>query len=96
MVPETYLRTLVQIANERFVVNTERTERFRRALLGLDVKPKEGADGEWEPADVRKERKRAEGLKRKQELELRKAEDGDAARHGQEDLDMAIFPSKAD
>lgn len=82
MVPETYLRALVNIANERFVVNSQRTERFRRALLGLDVKAKEQADREWEPADVRKERKRAEGLRRKQELEMqREAQDASQAEH---------------
>lgn len=94
MVPETYLRTLVQIANERFAVNTERTERFRRALLGLDVKPKEGADGKWEPADARKERKRAEGLRRKQELEMRrKAEDVNQAECDQDDHSLLALPN---
>lgn len=78
MVPEPYLRTLVQIANERFVVNAERTERFRRALLRLDVKVKEGEDGEWEPADVRRERKRAEGLRRKREVELQRTSEVEA------------------
>lgn len=79
MVSESYLRTLVQIANERFVVNSQRIERFRRALLRLDVKVKESEDGgEWEPADVRRERKRAEGLRRKEEAERRKkAEEGE-------------------
>ncbi|KAH9845940.1 Methyltransferase TYW3 [Teratosphaeria destructans] len=33
MVTEDYLRTLVDVANQRFTVNRERTERFRKALL---------------------------------------------------------------
>lgn len=93
MVPETYLRALVTIANSRFTVNTERTERFRRALLGLDVKAKEGAEGEWEPADVRKERKRAEGLRRKEELELqRKSQDERQESYDQNDHGQLAFP----
>lgn len=86
MVSESYLRTLVQIANERFMVNTVRTERFRRSLLGLDVKAKEGANGEWEPADVRKERKRAEGLKRKQEIEFQRKADNGKVRIGVDNM----------
>jgi tRNA wybutosine-synthesizing protein 3 len=94
MVPETYLRTLLQIANERFVVNTERTQRFRRALLGLDVKVKEGADGAWEPAEVRKERKRAEGLRRKQELESqRRTKGANEAENGPGDVEMLALPN---
>ncbi|CZT21135.1 related to DUF207 domain protein [Ramularia collo-cygni] len=94
MVSETYLRALVQIANERFVVNADRTERFRRALLGLDVKVKEGANGEWEPADVRRERKRAEGLRRKQEVESqRKAQDGIEAKSDHDGYDMPELPN---
>jgi tRNA wybutosine-synthesizing protein 3 len=33
MVSEDYLRTMVDVANQRFKVNRERTERFRNALL---------------------------------------------------------------
>ncbi|CAK4032059.1 Hypothetical predicted protein [Lecanosticta acicola] len=68
MVSEDYMQSLVTIANQRFVVNKDRKERFRRALLNLDSKPvAEYSDG-WEPADVRRERKRAEGLRRREEL----------------------------
>ena len=70
MVPEQYLLTLWNLANQRFVANLERKERFARNLLqpkGEDHR--KGDAGEWEPADVRRERKRAEGLKRKEELQ---------------------------
>ena len=33
MVTEQYLRILIDIANQRFLMNSERTERFRQALL---------------------------------------------------------------
>ena len=33
MVTEQYLRILIGIANQRFLTNSERTERFRQALL---------------------------------------------------------------
>lgn len=93
MVSETYLRTLVQIANERFVVNAERTERFRRSLLGLDVKVKEGdGGGEWEPAEVRRERKRAEGLRRKREVEMQRKAEEDAKVETERD-EMIVLPN---
>lgn len=71
-VPGEYLKALINIANERFVENTRRIERFRR-LLKQAVEQEEagGAKGkgpEWEDAEVRKERKRAEGLKRAEEV----------------------------
>ena len=68
MVSEVYLRTLIQVANDRFEINTQRMKRFRLAFfeqvgrlngspLGLNVN-----EAVFEPADVRKERKRREGL----------------------------------
>ncbi|KAJ4386695.1 hypothetical protein N0V93_009593 [Gnomoniopsis smithogilvyi] len=71
-VPGEYLKALINIANERFVENTRRIERFRR-LLKEAVRKEEagGAKGkgrEWEDAAVRKERKRAEGLRRAEEM----------------------------
>ncbi|KAK8216037.1 methyltransferase TYW3-domain-containing protein [Phyllosticta capitalensis] len=70
VVSEPYLRSLVELANERFAVNTERIARFRSHLLeqyrqnGKQSKNKKGAD--WEDAAARRERKRAEGLKLQQ------------------------------
>lgn len=71
-VPGEYLKALINIANERFVENARRIERFR-SLLKKAVEQEEaaGARGrgrEWEDAEVRKERKRAEGLRRAEEV----------------------------
>ncbi|KAI8167892.1 hypothetical protein K4K49_000196 [Colletotrichum sp. SAR 10_70] len=68
-----YLRTLVDIANERFVENAARIARFRAALQDAAAGPpaRLGEGGaEWEDAAVRRERKRAEGLRRKEEKML--------------------------
>ncbi|KAF3807206.1 tRNA wybutosine-synthesizing protein 3 [Colletotrichum gloeosporioides] len=68
-----YLRTLVDIANERFVENAARIARFRAALQDAVAGPpaRLGEGGaEWEDAAVRRERKRAEGLRRKEEKML--------------------------
>jgi tRNA wybutosine-synthesizing protein 3 len=80
MVSEPYLRTLVHVANRRFAVNAERTERFRNDLLrrvrdagGAKGARVGGESGEWEAADVRRERKRAEGLRRAGEMRERRA-----------------------
>jgi tRNA wybutosine-synthesizing protein 3 len=59
MVPEYQLGNLVAISNVRFKENTKRIERFGSLLREM------GKDGEeWEDAQVRRERKRAEGLKK--------------------------------
>ncbi|KAI0839547.1 methyltransferase TYW3-domain-containing protein [Hypoxylon sp. FL0890] len=81
-----YLRTLVHIANERFTENSKRIERFRTALAeATRLSDKNG--GEWEDAQVRRERKRAEGLKRREELRRQK-QDGDASAVGDMSLDI--------
>ncbi|KAI9786424.1 MAG: hypothetical protein M1839_006884 [Geoglossum umbratile] len=72
-VGEPYLRSLVAIGNIRFQENTRRIKRFVEALdiayqPRVVLKPK---DREWEDADLRRERKRAEGLKKKQTLQER-------------------------
>ena len=64
-----YLRGLLKIANERFAENTRRISRFRaylkEATAGERRKTRKGdGGGEWESAEVRRERKRLEGLKR--------------------------------
>jgi tRNA wybutosine-synthesizing protein 3 len=72
LVDERYLRTLVCIANDRFKINTERISRFRAALMeSYQANPSTGASPkvDWEDADVRKQRKRAEGLMRQQALQ---------------------------
>ena len=63
-----YLHTVMAMANERFVENTKRIERFRAALRRVAAAPvaKKNPQGEdWEDAAARRERKRAEGLQRK-------------------------------
>jgi tRNA wybutosine-synthesizing protein 3 len=71
-VSEQDLRTLLEISNERFRINTERITRFQTLLKQMTTAApatKRGKDGEeWEDAEARKERKRAEGLRRKQLL----------------------------
>lgn len=68
-VPEWQLRNLLEISNDRFVENTKRIERFRILLKDLSGAPQghrkrqEGA--QWEDPQVRRERKRAEGLRMK-------------------------------
>lgn len=70
LVDQRYLRTLVNIANERFKINLDRISRFRQALLET-YKPKlsNGSKPGWEDADARKRRKREEGLARQQALQ---------------------------
>ncbi|KAI1812252.1 methyltransferase TYW3-domain-containing protein [Poronia punctata] len=63
-VSDEYLLDLVRIANGRFVENARRITRFREALAaGSKLK-----NDDWEDAQARRERKRAEGLRRKAEL----------------------------
>lgn len=79
-----YLKALIKIANERFVENARRIERFRvllREAVSADgggggggggggkarVRKGDGG-GEWEGAEVRRERKRLEGLRRAEEV----------------------------
>jgi tRNA wybutosine-synthesizing protein 3 len=68
LVTEEYLQMLVAISNERFSINKERKERFRKNLLdlysGSKLKKKAKPPG-WEDAQTRRERMRAEGLMRK-------------------------------
>lgn len=76
---EESLECLVDIANERFKENTKRIERFRTLLKKLSTeKPgqtkRKGQDGEeWEDPQVRRERKRAEGLVRSQQMKDNKS-----------------------
>ncbi|KAI0130101.1 tRNA wybutosine-synthesizing protein [Xylariales sp. AK1849] len=64
-----YLQTLVTISNERFIENTKRIQRFRAAVLDAAQPPTKKDGSEWEDTAVRRERKKAEGLRRKAELE---------------------------
>jgi tRNA wybutosine-synthesizing protein 3 len=76
VVPLDYLPMLMSIANDRFVENTKRIERFLTAFRDAmqAPAPRRNPDGEeWEDAAARRERKRAEGLKRKAQLQQEKA-----------------------
>ncbi|KAL5341483.1 methyltransferase TYW3-domain-containing protein [Aspergillus crustosus] len=73
LVTEEYLRMLVAMSNERYLVNSERKERFRTGLLsahsesdstGNKTKGRSKPPG-WEDSEARRERMRAEGLLRK-------------------------------
>ncbi|KAI4695257.1 uncharacterized protein J4E84_001882 [Alternaria hordeiaustralica] len=70
LVDERYLRTLVNIANERFNINFDRISRFRQALLET-YEPTATSESkpDWEDTDARKRRKREEGLARQQALQ---------------------------
>lgn len=70
-VSEAYLETVVGIANARFEQNASRISRFQELLLRhFDTSNnKKGNVSDWEDAEVRRQRKREEGLKKKQELQ---------------------------
>ncbi|KKA27591.1 hypothetical protein TD95_001447 [Thielaviopsis punctulata] len=78
-VPDAYLDVVMALANERFVENARRIGRFREAFVqafgdgaGRRKGAKEG--GDWEDAEVRRARKREEGLARRDEVLKAKAE----------------------
>lgn len=99
IVPPEYLAMLLQISNERFVENTKRIERFRAAFKEAVLEPRaSGVTGrlnpegkQWEDAATRRERLRAEGLKRKAALQAEKA-DSASSSHDR-DVDVQIEPS---
>lgn len=83
-----YLKTLVRIANERFVENEKRIARFC-AALDAAFAPLKGKEN-WEDAQTRRERKRLEGLKRREQLKKNKSEVPD------ESGDDSIVPQPSD
>lgn len=91
LVNEGYLRMLVNVANERFLANTDRIERFTAQLF-----PSTTAQNlKWEDPEARRERKRAEGLRRREEINKSRAVT-DAVYVGSTDLekndDRGILP----
>jgi len=77
-VPESDLATLLAISNERFDENEDRIARFRtllRDMINTDgVEKRKGDHGEqWEDPQARRERKRAEGLKKRQQAKATEA-----------------------
>ena len=67
IVDEDYLELLLKVANDRFYSNTERMRRFESDLFGRVAT----TPSTWEDSQIRKDRKRVEGLK--QQEEVRKA-----------------------
>lgn len=78
MVSEEYCEMLRKLANERFKTNSERIRRLEEDLF----KRQEVRGPKWEDSEVRKERKRADGL-RMQDVLRREA----GAQHSQVDGD---------
>ena len=68
------LMNLLDISNERFGENKKRIARFRELLRKFSIEEpdegkRKGQEGEeWEDAAARRERKKAEGLAKKQQL----------------------------
>lgn len=88
LVSEEYLEMLVRVANQRFVVNGERTRRFEEEVFRRGEG--EGEDGGvrregWEDRGVRRERMRREGLRRREE-KLRREVEGEE-RNGNKEED---------
>ena len=80
LIDESHLRTLVEIANERFKINIERITRFRTQLLESyqptsTATASGAAKPDWEDANVRKQRKREEGLARQRALQAASSEE---------------------
>jgi len=77
LVPEYQLKNLVEVSNDRFKENTKRIEKFRMLLRteseSSEKRSKDG--GEWEDAQVRRKRKKAEGLKKAQIMKQSAKED---------------------
>ena len=65
LVTEDYLDLLVGIANDRFKINLDRQQRLQSLLR---AKFGSNHNDDWEDADERRKRKRAEGLRRKEEV----------------------------
>ncbi|KAL8790626.1 MAG: hypothetical protein Q9213_000473 [Squamulea squamosa] len=86
LVDEEYLEVLVGIANGRSNANTERIRRFEDSLFGGTGT--EEPNG-WEDKQTRQERKKAEGLRRREEMKAN--HDSRGPSHGDsEDRDIEI------
>ena len=64
LVTEEYLELLLKLANERFKANSERMKRFEDELFGKQIRK----ETPWEDGETRRERKRAEGLRKQNSL----------------------------
>ncbi|KAF9936283.1 hypothetical protein BGZ67_002505 [Mortierella alpina] len=81
MVSLTYLRVLIELSNDKFRMNVAQMGRFEKRLIehlledeSAGEKKKIGDQGEWEDKEVRRERKRKEGLQKQEMAAMAKAE----------------------
>ncbi|KAG9836029.1 hypothetical protein KCU98_g12804, partial [Aureobasidium melanogenum] len=77
MVTEAYMRVMVELCNEKFRVNKERTEAFRKALF-TSFKPQQVQSSgpcAWEPIEQRRVRMKEDVLRRQAEADAQKAVD---------------------
>ncbi|KAG0195897.1 hypothetical protein BGX28_000400 [Mortierella sp. GBA30] len=79
MVSLTYLRLLIELSNDKFKMNVAQMARFEKRLTEHLLKDeaekkKLGDQGEWEDKEARRERKRKEGLLKKELAAKSKAE----------------------
>lgn len=92
LVSSQHIRMLLQLANSRFAINKQRTDRFRDALLALQHAAEVPERPDWEPAVERKARLRAEGLERQHRLRSQKqshrAESPNHGATGREAMDL--------
>jgi tRNA wybutosine-synthesizing protein 3 len=87
IVSSSYLRMLVGISHERFRENQKRIARFRGALTAAFEPP---AKKDWEDAETRRERKRLEGLKKREEVRKQKEMEDDKGPTASDVLDVAL------
>lgn len=92
MVPPEYLDVLMRIGNERFVENAKRIARFElafsEAIRGpLPKKNPEG--GDWEDPVARRERMKAEGLRRQAALKAQRDVEAEAEATAAEETELA-------
>lgn len=87
MVSEEYLETLLRVANARFTANAERMHRLSDNLF----RARNTNASAWEDPQTRRERKKAEGLKHKEQLE----DQHDSSSEADDSADLAdrlLFP----
>ncbi|KAK5065158.1 hypothetical protein LTR84_000994 [Exophiala bonariae] len=90
IVNEQYLAMCARVVNERFRWNDERRERLRVEIRRVRDQLREAA--EWEDEDVRRARKRREGLERQQERKNVKTggRKDEPRNHGQDGLEDGL------
>lgn len=92
MVTEEYLGVLVRLANERFEANRLRMRRFEEGVEGVEGGA-EGRNGKvkWEEKEIRKARKRAEGLAMKESVSESERRRREKSGEEQEENGTGIF-----